>query len=323
MRALICRAYGPPESVENGEIDEPTCGPDQVLIDVHAAGLNFPDVLMVQGLYQTKPPLPFVPGIEAAGTIAALGANVRGLQVGQRVVAGVSGGFAERAVADASMVIPVPDAIDVNLAAGMLLTYGTAYHALADRASLRSGDRVYVSGAGGGVGVAAVGIARALGAHVIGSAASEAKRAAVKTAGADAVIDANDPDLITTLKSVSGGGIDIGLDNVGGEQFDAMLRSARWGARLLIVGFAGGTIPQIPANRALLKELDIRGVYWGDWARRNPEANRQNMAHVFALVQAGTLPARTEVIYPVEHARDAIVDLAARRIVGKAVVQIR
>jgi NADPH2:quinone reductase len=322
MRALLCRDYGAPETTENVEIDEPVAGPDQILIDVHAAGLNFPDVLMVQGRYQVKPPLPFVPGIEAAGTIVALGEHVGGFVVGQRVVAAVSGGFAERAVADATMAVPLPDGIDMTLAAGMLLTYGTAFHALADRALLQSGDRVFISGAGGGVGVAAVGIAKALGARVVGSAASEPKRAAALAAGAHAVIDANDPDLVNALKTASGGGIDVALDNVGGEQFDAALRAAAWGARLLIVGFAGGAIPQIPANRALLRELDIRGVYFGDWARRNPTANRQNMARVFELVAAGTLPARIEATYPLDRARDAIVDLGARRVVGKAVIRV-
>ena len=145
----------------------------------------------------------------------------------------------------------------------------------------------------------------------------------MRAAGADAAIDANVSDLAKALKAASGGGIDIGFDSVGGEQFDAALRAANWGARLLVVGFAGGTIPQIPANRALLRELDIRGVYWGDWAKRNPAANRENMAHVFALVVAGTLPARIEATYPLERARDAIVDLGARRIVGKAVIKLR
>src|ERR1700681_1046209 len=268
MQAIVCRAYGPPQSLVMAEAPDPEPGPGQIAIDVHAAGVNFPDVLLVQGLYQVKPPLPFSPGVEAAGVVAAVGPGVEGFHVGDRVAAGVMGGFAERAVANAATTILLPAGVDFVTAAGMILTYGTAYHALVDRAALRAGEWLYVSGAGGGVGTASVDLGKALGANVVGTASSDAKRAAVKRAGADVVLDAGAADLVDAVKKASGGGINVAIDNVGGEQFDTALRAAARYARLLVVGFAGGTIPQIPANRILLKELDVLGVYWGDWASR-------------------------------------------------------
>ncbi|HEY0393678.1 MAG TPA: NADPH:quinone oxidoreductase family protein [Candidatus Elarobacter sp.] len=305
------------------EAPDPKAGPGQVVIDVHAAGLNFPDVLLIQGLYQVKPPLPFSPGVEVAGIVSEAGEGVTELRVGDRVAAGVSGGFAERAVASAATTIALPDTVDFITAAGMVLTYGTVYHALVDRAALRGGEWLYVSGAGGGVGTAACDLAKALYAHVVGSASSEAKRDAAKRAGADVVLDAGASDLVDAIKRAGGGGVDVALDNVGGEQFDAALRAAKRDARLLIVGFAGGTIPQIPANRILLKELDVRGVYWGDWAARNPDRNRANFDALFALMARGTLHPRVDTTYAFAEAPQAIADLMERRLVGKGVVRVR
>ncbi len=302
---------------------EPAAGPGQVLIDVHAAGVNFPDVLLVQGLYQVKPPLPFSPGVEAAGVVLAVGDGVAHVRAGDRVAAGVMGAFAERAVAAASSVIPLPDGVDFVTAAGMVLTYGTAYHALVDRAALRAGEWLFVSGAGGGVGTAAVDVAKSLGARVVASASSEAKRDAARRTGADAVVDAASANLVDAIKAASEGGVHVAIDNVGGEQFEAALRAARRDARLLVVGFAGGTIPQVPANRVLLKELDVLGVYWGDWTARNPERNRANFAAMFALVREGKLHPRVETTYAFEDAPRAIEDLMERRVVGKAVVTVR
>jgi NADPH2:quinone reductase len=205
----------------------------------------------------------------------------------------------------------------------MVLTYGTVYHALVDRAALHGGEWLYVSGAGGGVGTAACDLAKALYAHVAGSASSDAKRAAAQRAGADVVLDAGASDLADAIKRASGGGIDVALDNVGGEQFDAALRAAKRDARLLVVGFAGGTIPQIPANRILLKELDVRGVYWGDWTARNPERNRANFDALFGLMSDGKLHPRVDTTYEFADAPKAIADLMERRLVGKAVVRVR
>lgn len=323
MQAILCRAHGLPKDLVLGEAPEPQAGPGQVVIDVHAAGVNFPDVLLVQGLYQVKPPLPFSPGVEVAGVVAAVGEGVHDLAVGNRVAAGVSGGFAERAVAQAATTILLSDAVDFVTAAGMVLTYGTAYHALVDRGALRAGEWLYVSGAGGGVGTASVDLAKALGANVVAGASSEPKRAAAKRAGADAVVDAGASDLVDAIKAASGGGVHVVIDNVGGEQFDAALRAARRDARLLIVGFAGGTIPQIPANRILLKELDVLGVYWGDWAARNPERNRANFTELFTLIAVGKLHPRIDTTYAFADAPQAIADLHERRLVGKGVVRVR
>ena len=323
MRAILCRAYGPPETLSMDEVPDPHAGPGQVVIDVHAAGVNFPDVLLIQGKYQVKPPLPFSPGVEVAGVVAEAGEGVRDVRVGDRVAAGVSGGFAEKAVANATTAIVLPDGVDFVTAAGMVLTYGTAYHALVDRAALHGGEWLYVSGAGGGVGTASVDLAKALYAHVVASASSDAKRDAARQAGADAVLDAGATDLVDAIKSASGGGVDVAIDNVGGEQFDAALRAAKRDARLLVVGFAGGTIPQIPANRILLKELDVLGVYWGDWTARNPDRNRANFEALFTLMREGKLHPRVDATYAFADAPRAIADLMERRLVGKGVVRVR
>jgi len=323
MRALVCHSYGPPHGLVLEEIAQPRPGPGEILIDVVAAGVNFPDVLLVQGLYQIKPPLPFSPGIEVAGTISALGSDVVDFRVGERVIASTMGGFAECAVARPTHTVAIPDDLDFVTAAGMLLTYGTAYHGLVDCGRLNARETLFVSGAGGGVGTAAVGIGHALGAGVIASASSAAKREAAIRSGADVALDASASDFVDRLKAAANGGIDVALDNVGGEQFDAALRAARWQARLLVVGFAGGTIPQIPANRLLLKELAVRGVYWGDWATKNAAANRANFAAMFALMKAGKLTPRVDATYAFADAPQAIADLMERRLVGKGVVRIR
>jgi NADPH2:quinone reductase len=323
MRAIVCRAYGPPKDLVTDELPDPVPGPGQIAIDVHAAGVNFPDVLLVQGLYQVKPPLPFSPGLEAAGTVAAIGPGVDGFKLGDRVAAGIMGSFAERVVVHADAVIPLPRTVDFVTAAGMILTYGTVYHALVDRARLRADEWLYVSGAGGGVGTASVDLAKALGARVVASATSDAKREAAKRFGADIVVDAASATLVDDIKTATYGGIDVAIDNVGGEQFDATLRAAKRDARLLVVGFAGGTIPQIPANRILLKELDVLGVYWGDWATRNPPRNRANFDKLFGLIAEGKLHPRVDATYAFADAAQAIIDLQQRRLVGKAVVRVR
>ena len=323
MRAILCTGYGGPRDLALGDAPEPVAGPGQVLIEVHAAGVNFPDVLMSQGLYQTKPPLPFVPGVEAAGVVVAVGEGVEDLRPGQRVVAGVQGAFAERVVARATHTVGLPDAIDFVTAAGMMMTYGTAYHALVDRAALRHGETLLVTGAGGGVGIAAVALGKALGARVIATASAQAKREAALHAGAAVALDANAADLVERMKAETSGGFDVLLDNVGGAQFDTALRAAAWRARLLIVGFAGGAIPQIPANRVLLKELDVCGVYWGDWAARDPHANRLNFETMFEMVAAGALKPTVDATYDFDQAPRAVTDLLERRLVGKGVVVVR
>ena len=323
MRAVVCRAFGPPGDLVVADAPEPVAGPGQIVIDVHAAGLNFPDVLIVQGKYQVKPPFPFSPGMEAAGTIAAVGEGVEGFKLGDRVAAAAMNSFAERVVVHAGTVVPLPKSIDFSTGAGLVLTYGTVYHGLVDRAKLRADEWLYVSGAGGGVGTAAIDLAKALGARVVASASSDEKRAIAKRFGADIVLDAASSTLVDDIKAQTYGGIDVAIDNVGGEQFDAALRAAKRDARLLVVGFAGGTIPQIPANRILLKELDVLGVYWGDWQSRNPDRNRANFERMFDLIAAGKLHPRIDATYTLDNAAQAIVDLQNRKIAGKAVIKLR
>jgi len=323
MRAIVCSGNGGPSELSVAEAPEPVAAPGQIVLEVHAAGVNFPDVLMSQGLYQVKPPLPFVPGVEAAGVVVATGEGVTGLRLGQRVVAGTLGAFAERAMARATHTVALPDAIDFVTAAGTMMTYGTSYHALVDRAALKAGETLLVTGAGGGVGIASVALGKALGARVIATAGSEPKRAAALRAGADVALDAASPDLVEKIKAESNSGFDVAIDNVGGAQFDAALRSARWRARLLVVGFASGTIPQIAANRLLLRELDVLGVYWGDWAARAPEANRANFATMFEMMAKGSLRPAIAAAYVFDQAPQAVTDLMERRLVGKGVVLVR
>ncbi|HEX3468433.1 MAG TPA: NADPH:quinone oxidoreductase family protein [Candidatus Elarobacter sp.] len=323
MQAIVCRAYGPPKDLVLTEVPDPVAGPGQIVIDVHAAGVNFPDVLLVQGLYQVKPPLPFSPGVEAAGTVAGVGEGVAEFRLGDRVAGSVMGAFAERAVMQAATAIRLPDSVDFVTAASMVVAFGTVYHGLVDRAKLRGGEWLYVTGAGGGVGRAAVALGKALGARVIASASSEDKRTAARHAGADVILDAGSTTLVDDVKEAGAGGIDVALDNVGGAQFDAALRAARRDARILVVGFAGGTIPQIPANRILLKELDVMGVYWGDWASRHPERERANFAALFELIADGKLQPRADATYAFADAPQAVADLHERRLVGKGVVRVR
>ncbi len=314
MRAIQVHALGHPRDLVLAEVAVPQPGPGEIALDVHAAGVNFPDALMVAGKYQVKPPLPFTLGVEVAGVVRALGPGVENVRVGDRVAAlPKGGGFAEVALASAAGAIALPDGLDFVTAAGMLMTYGTAYHGLVDRGRLRAGERLAVTGAGGGVGTAAVDIGRALGAHVSAIVGSEAKRATALAAGAHEVVLAGE----ALPKS------DLLLDNVGGEVFTAALRALDWQGRALVVGFASGTIPEVAANRVLLKELELIGVYWGTWAERRPAANRANFAAMFALIAAGALHPTVHARYAFADAPRAVEDMAERRLVGKAVVAVR
>ena len=322
MRAIQVRELGDPRTLRVVDIDAPEPGRGEVALAVHAAGVNFPDALMVLGRYQVKPPLPFVLGVEAAGVVTAVGEGVVDVRPGDRVAAPVGGAFAERVVARASATIALPEHVDFVTAAGMVLTYGTAYHALVDRARIRSGDRLVVTGAGGGVGTAACDIGRALGAEVTALVGSAAKGEAAREAGAARVVAAAGGDVTARLKAEIGAA-DVLLDNVGGEVFDAALRAMEWNGRVLIVGFAGGRIPEIPANRLLLKELDAIGVYWGAWAEREPARNRANFDAMFALMAQGALHPRVRETYALDDAPKAVTAMLERRLVGKAVVLVR
>ncbi|HEY4441591.1 MAG TPA: NADPH:quinone oxidoreductase family protein [Candidatus Elarobacter sp.] len=322
MRAVQVHTLGSPRDLQFVDVVLAPPGKGEIAIDVHAAGVNFPDALMVQGKYQTKPPLPFTLGVEVAGVVTALGEGVRDVAVGDRVAAlPRSGGFAEAAICGAHSAVVLPDAVDFVTGAAMLMTYGTAYHGLVDRGHVKEGERVAVTGAGGGVGTAAVDIASGLGARTIAIVGSEAKREAALHAGAtNAVVAA--AELANALKELAGG-LDVLLDNVGGDVFDAALRALDWNGRALIVGFAGGRIPEIPANRLLLRETSAVGVYWGPWTEKQPAHNRANFAAMFAMMADGKLHPKAHERFAFDDVPLAMEAMMGRTLVGKAVVVVR
>jgi NADPH2:quinone reductase len=318
MRAVVCPALGPPEVLVVEERAPLTPGPGQVVVDVEAAGVNFVDVLFVAGRYQIRPPVPFVPGSEISGRVSAVGEGVTAPAVGTRIMGMPGlGGFAEQVVLGADAVLPVPDGLDAARAATFIQSYCTALFALARRARVRSGEQVLVLGAGGGVGLAAVDVARALGAEVIAVASSPEKRAAALAAGAGAAVDPGAEDLKVRVRELGGGGVDVVIDPVGGALAEPALRALRVGGRYLVIGFASGTIPSLPLNQVLLNNRSVIGVDWGAWAMRDPAAQRALLEEALAMVRAGRLHPVAPTTYPLERAPDALADLEARRVTGK------
>ena len=322
MKALVCRQFGPIENLAVEEIDPPRPGPGQVLVDVKASSLNFPDALMVQGLYQVKPPLPFSPGHEIAGVIEKLGEGVLGVAVGDAIIAtpGV-GGLAEQCVVARERITPLPAGMDFATASAFLLTYCTTLHALEDCGRLRSGESLLVLGAAGGVGTAAIEIGKALGARVIAAASSEEKLALCRDLGADETIDYVREDLRKRALELTGSkGVDVVYDPVGGALTEAALRASAWGGRLLVIGFASGEIPAIRLNLALLKERSIVGVYWGEWTRQDPAGQKRNVERLGELYAAGKVkPVVSERIRLAE-VPAALVRMQKRQVKGKIVV---
>lgn len=324
MRAIICRAYGPPEALEFGELPAPAAGEGQVLVRVRAAGVNFPDNLIIQGRYQLKPAMPFAPGFEVAGEVVAVGAGVAKFKVGDRIM-GLSaagyGAFAELAVTDASTSMPIPDDMDDVAATAFFAPYGTSYHALVQRGRLTAGETLLVLGASGGVGLAAIEIGKALGARVIAVASSPEKLDVARAHGADELIDYHAQDLHQCVRQLTAGaGVDVCLDTVGGDAFDTMSRNMNWDGRLLVVGFASGRIPQLPVNLPLLKGYQVVGVWWGPFAQRDPESNVANFGELFAMYAAGKLHPRVFRTYPLERCREALKELLGRGVVGRLVL---
>jgi NADPH2:quinone reductase len=322
MKAIQCVQWGGPRELQLVDLPPPQPAAGQVRIRVAAAGVNFPDALIVQGKYQVRPPLPFVPGTEVAGTIDAVGAGVTSLQPGDRVVAFVGlGGFAEQVCVAQEQVAPLPAGIGMAVAAGFTLAYATSQHALAARGELKPGETLLVLGAGGGVGLAAVELGKLAGARVIAAASSAAKLEAARESGADETIDYAATDLREAVKALTGGrGVDVVYDPVGGAFTAAALRSLAWRGRLLVVGFAGGEIPQLPANVLLLKEIAAIGVYWGEFARRDPAGNRALLAQLFGWLVQGRLRPRVSKQYSLAETPQALEDLLQRRAIGKLVV---
>ena len=324
MRALVCKEWGPVEDLSVEEVPDPEAGPGSVVIDVKAAGVNFPDALIVQGLYQYKPPLPFSPGAEVAGIVSEIGEGVTHLSIGDRVIAvTVWGGFAEKLlVEDSRRCIPVPDGLDMATASAFVMAYGTSYHALVDRADQQPGEKLLVLGAAGGVGLAAVEIGKALGLEVTAAASTDEKLAICIEHGADHTINYVNEDLKEAAKRISGGGFDIVYDPVGGDYTEQALRATGWKGRLLVVGFAAGEIPSMPLNLTLLKGCDIRGVFWGSFLEREPAANATNLEALMGMFAAGAIRPYISARYTLETAADAIRYLADRKASGKVIVEL-
>ena len=322
MRALLCKEWGPPEALTVESLPDPIPGPGEVVIEVKAAGVNFPDVLVVQNKYQYKPQLPFSPGNDMAGVVAAVGEGVTGIAVGDRVIASyLHGAFATHAKVPASAVMPMPQGLDFDTAAGFLMTYGTSYHALVDRARLQAGETLLVLGAAGGVGLAAVELGHALGARVIAAASSAEKLAVCRQSGADVLIDYTQPDFRDQIKlATDGRGADVIYDAVGGDFSEAAFRSIAWKGRHLVVGFASGVIPKIPLNLPLLKNASIVGVFWGEFKVREREANAANFRQVVAWILEGRIKPHISRRYRLDEAVQALVDMGSRKVIGKVVI---
>lgn len=324
MKAMLCKEYGPPETLVFEEVESRPLDKDQVRIAVHAAGINFPDTLIIQGQYQFKPDLPFSPGAEAAGEVTEVGANVSKVKVGDRVAwFSVSGGYADEIVAVESEVTPISDSMDYETAAGMFLTYGTSYHALVQRANIQPGETMLVLGAAGGVGLAAVDIGRALGAKVIAAASSDEKLALAKQYGAEMTINYSTEDVKKRTKELTGGkGVDVIYDPVGGELFEQSLRAIARKGRMLVVGFASGEIPKLPANLVLLKDCQVVGVFWGQFTMLEPDVNAQNIKDLVRMFEDGSIKPLISARYPLEKAADALHDILARKVTGKVVLDM-
>lgn len=322
MKALMCNEFGPIENLKIQDVASPVAQAGHVVISIKAAALNFPDALIVQGLYQVKPALPFSPGAEFAGVIKTIGEGVGNVKVGDRVMALVPhGGLAEECAVDARAVIPLPADMDFTIGAALLLTYCTSLHALKDIGKLAQGETLLVLGAAGGVGIAAIEIGKLMGARVIAAASSEAKLALCREHGADDTINYANEDLRERLDALTGKrGVDVVYDAVGGTHAEAALRATAWGGRLLVVGFASGEIPRIPLNLPLLKERAILGVYWGDWAKRNPTLQQSHLMQLLAWFRNKQIvPPITEQV-PLADAVAALQRMAGRQVRGKVVV---
>ena len=322
MKAVLCKAFCQPEDLVIEDVAPLKAGPGQVVISVKACGINFFDGLMIQGKYQTKPPFPFSPGAEVAGVVREAGAGVDHLPPGTRVLAFVGvGGYAEEVVAEASRVATIPNAMDFATAAGFVITYGTSYHALKDRAQIKPGETLLVLGAAGGVGLAAVELGKIMGARVIAAASSPEKLALCRAHGADELINYSSEDLRGRIKEItSGNGVDVVYDPVGDKYAEPAVRSLAWMGRYLVIGFAAGEIPKIPANLLLLKSAGLLGVFWGTFVGRDPAHNARNMAELMDCYTQGTLKPHISARFPLEQVVEALNTVMNRKVLGKVVL---
>ena len=330
MKALLSKAPGAPETLELDDIDAPVAGKGQVVVDVKAVGVNYPDVLMLQDMYQFKPQRPFAPGGELAGVISSIGEGVTGMKPGDRVMGSLgTGGMAEQVAVDATRVRPFPEEMSFEEAAALLMTYGTSYYALKDRGNIKPGESLLVLGAAGGVGLAAVELGKAMGMTVIAACSTQEKVDLCLEKGADKGLvypsgdldRAQQKELSEQIKTLGGGGVDVIYDAVGGAYAEPSLRAMNWDGRFLVIGFPAG-IPKMPLNLTLLKSCQIVGVFWGAAVARDPEANEQNIRELFDLYKAGKIKPHVSNTYPLAEGAKAIRELMDRKAKGKVVVTI-
>jgi NADPH2:quinone reductase len=322
MKALLCEAYGLIDNLVVKDIPSPVPGPKQLLVEVKAAAVNFPDALMVQGLYQVKPPLPFTPGAEISGIVKTVGAEVKHYKAGDRVIALTStGGFAEECIVESAKAMPLPTGMDFETGAALVLTYCTSLHGLKDCGHLKAGETLVVLGAAGGVGISAIEIGKAMGARVIAAASSDDKLALCRKVGADETVNYSTENLKDRINELTGGkGADVVYDPVGGPYTEPAVRALAWRGRLLIIGFAAGEIPKIPLNLALLKERSLIGVYWGDSTKHDPTGHLANLHQLHEWFATGRIRPVVSERFPLSAAKDAIASIANRQVKGKIVV---
>jgi NADPH2:quinone reductase len=322
MKAVLCKSHGMPDALVVEDVPSPDLTEGQVLISVKACGVNFPDTLIIQGKYQFKPDLPFSPGGEVSGVIKAVGDGVTNVSVGDRVIAfSTWGGFAEELAVDANRLIRMSDKMEFEKASAFILTYGTSYHALKDRANIQPGETLLVLGASGGVGLAAIQLGKAMGARVIAAASTKEKLDVCAANGADELINYSSEDLRARVKEITqGAGVDVIYDPVGGPLSEKALRDMSWGGRFLVVGFAVGEIPKVPLNLALLKGCSIVGVFWGDFTRREPALNEANNRELMRLFEAGKISPHIHKVYPLTQASEALNELLDKKVSGKVVL---
>jgi len=322
MRAVVCKQWGGPENLVIETVSDLLPGPNEVVIEVKAAGVNFPDVLIIQNKYQMKPTLPFTPGAELAGVIRAVGAEVRHLHVGDAVVAFTGlGAFAQQCLSKAEQVLPIPAGMDFHTAAAFTLAYGTSWHAVRDRAALQAGETLLVLGAAGGVGLAAVEIGKAIGATVIACASTAEKLQVCQAHGADHCINYETEDLRLRIKELTQGkGPDVIYDAVGGKFSEPCFRAIGWRGRYLVVGFASGEIPSLPLNLALLKGASIVGVFWGEFAKREPKNNAAGLTEMLQWIKQGKIKPLVSKTYTLDQTPEALRDMSERKVTGKIII---
>lgn len=325
MKALLSKEPGPPSTMVVELIEKPTPKPFEVLVKVNIAALNFFDCLIIEDKYQIKPPRPFSIAAEMSGVVEAVGDKVEGFKPGDRVCGYIQGGTAREYVTAPALVLShIPDGVSDEVAACIMVTYGTSYHGIKDRGELKAGETLAVLGASGGVGQAAVELGKIMGARVIACASTDEKLAFAKECGADEGVNYSNEDLKTRLKELTGGnGVDVIYDPVGGDFAEAAFRSVAWGGRFLVIGFAAGPIPKIPLNLPLLKGADLRGVFWGAFTARHPESNRKNIDDLLGWLADGTLKPHVDSVFPLEEGAAALEKIASRNVKGKVLLRVQ